>query len=249
VLCDADRLLCSMLDAVVTSAGHEVVGIADSTATATALIEAVRPDAVILDLALGYNTDFDVVAAAASVGAAIVVFSATAEAELLGRAPAGTTFVPKPDFVALEHALRAVSRPVDFVERRRRPAATGIAPANADPTDAAAFYQALNDAAPGDALMSVDLPADTDIDGRFLATHAAWQIRQSDRLLGTEGSVRIFLAGAGADGVDVVLRRVQEGVELPPGTELRAVVIAAEESPADAFDRLRHSTDTARLST
>ena len=69
VVCDEDALMRDMVEAVVASTGHEVAGIADTTVAAVGLIESALPDAVILDLSLGYNTDFDIIDSAIGVGA------------------------------------------------------------------------------------------------------------------------------------------------------------------------------------
>ena len=56
VICDEDALLREMVEALVTRLGHEIIGITDTTAAGVALIEAGRPEVVIYDMALGYNT-------------------------------------------------------------------------------------------------------------------------------------------------------------------------------------------------
>lgn len=82
VLCDGDSFLREVIETVVTRTGHEVVGTAESAAGAVALIESVRPDAVIADLSPGYTSDFDVIDAAIRVRARPIVFSHHAFARL-----------------------------------------------------------------------------------------------------------------------------------------------------------------------
>ena len=254
VLCDEDRLVCSIVETLVASCGHEVAGVAHTTTDAYNLIVAARPDAVIVDLSLGYNTDFDVLGITAEIGAKTIVFSLNADATLLSRYAVRPVFVPKPDFVALEQAIVELGQATDSAprpeDRRKRPARalTGATPRG--PADAGAFFEALNQATDGDALVSIDLPGDSGpaTDGAALGAFVVWEIRQTDRLLGSDSWVRIFLAGAGPDGAGVVLQRLQDNLDLPSGARLRAIVIQPGESAADAFDRLKHSEDIVRLS-
>jgi hypothetical protein len=253
VLCDEDRIVCSIVESLVASCGHEVEGVAHTTSDAYHLIVAARPDAVIVDLSLGYNTDFDVLGVAADVGAKAIVFSLNADATLLSRYAVRPVVVPKPDFVALELAIVELGQATDSMprqeDRRKQPARalTGLAPSG--PSDAGAFFEALNQATDGDALVSIDLPRDVGsaTNGAALGAFVVWELRQTDRLLGSESWVRIFLAGAGPDGAGVVLQRLQDNLDLPSGARLRAIVIQPGEGAADAFDRLKHSEDIVRL--
>jgi DNA-binding NarL/FixJ family response regulator len=96
VLCDDDRMLVPMVESLLTRLGHEIVGEADDTATAAQLVIAARPDAVIVDPALGYNTDFDVIEAAIEVGAATVVFTHTADEAQMSHYPCAPRWSPSP---------------------------------------------------------------------------------------------------------------------------------------------------------
>src|SRR5258708_31573326 len=155
VVCDDDRIISSMIETVVASHGHEVVGIADSTTDATALILAARPDVVILDMSLGYNTDFDMIATAENVGAKTIVFSYNGDARELSRYTSQPVLVPKLDFAALQEAIDAAAAagapPADAVTEDRRLQPTRVA-GGRNPvgvTDAEAFYEALNGAEEG----------------------------------------------------------------------------------------------------
>ena len=80
-----------------------------------------------LDLSLGYNTDFDIIEAAISVGARAIVFTQNADAEILGQYSVAPTVVVKPDLEALEQVLLRLGRDdaADEVieqDRRRQPA-------------------------------------------------------------------------------------------------------------------------------
>ena len=68
VLCDDDALMRNMVETLIERQGHELIAAVVNTADATDLIVKHRPDAVIVDLSLGYNTDFDIVDVATAVG-------------------------------------------------------------------------------------------------------------------------------------------------------------------------------------
>lgn len=242
-----------MLETVVASCGHDVAGVAHTTADAHHLIAAAQPDAVIVDLSLGYNTDFDVIDAASEVGAKTVVFSMNADASILARYAPRPVVVAKPDFAALEQAILDLGHDAASVvrhhDRRTRPSRPTAGALPNGPSDAGAFFDALNGAVDGDALISIDLPdgVSPSTDGAGLAPFVVWTIRQTDRLLGSASSVRIFLASAGADGAESCLQRIRDNIDLPEGARLRAIIIEPGETAAEAFDRLKHSADSTRL--
>ena len=126
VLCDNDVFMREMVESVVRTTGHEIHGIADTTHDAVGLIEAGHPQAVVVDLSVGYNTDFDVIAAANAVGARAIVFTHNADAELLARYEIAPAVIPKPDLVALEDLLRRLGLDEEEhaveQDRRARPA-------------------------------------------------------------------------------------------------------------------------------
>jgi len=241
VLCDDDDLVRSAVEGMVDDLGHEVVGVAVATAPAVHLIEAARPEVVILDLSLGYNTDFDVIEAALGVGATPIVFSQNADDAVLARYESRPLVVFKPDLPALERVVArlALDHIAGVVEedRRRRPAAAPEGPEPTSVEDAQAFYVALNAANEGDVLLSIELPAD----GIDVAQQVKAIMRGSDRLLASSSSVRVYLPGGEEAAVGSFVARLRAVAPLPEGTRVRSVVIAPGEAPADAFDRLKHS--------
>jgi CheY-like chemotaxis protein len=238
-----------MVESIVTKQGHDVVGVADATSAATGLVEHARPDAVIVDMSLGYNTDFDVIETAESVGAKVIVFSFHADESLLNRYAVRPRFVPKPDFVELEQTVERLARDAGGIaaesDRRHHPVRAANGPAPTGPEDAHAFYEALNNAVDGDTLVAIDLVADGSgpTTGGALTSAVARVIRETDRLLATASAVKVLLAGGGADGSESFMRRLDEVVHLPPGTHVRSVVLVPGESPAEAFDRLKQHGD------
>ncbi|MFP5255619.1 MAG: hypothetical protein ACLGI8_07185 [Acidimicrobiia bacterium] len=248
VLCDEDGLMREAVEALIPRTGHELVGLADTTADGLALVEAARPDAVVFDMTIGYNTDFDVIAAAQEVGAAVVVYSYNTDDAILSRYAIRPIVVHKPDLVLLEATLRrleAAGQRAAAAERRRRPnREITVAP----PTgvfDAAAFYEAINEAVSGDALVSIDTPDDAPL----VAERVAEVLRSHDRLLATAHTVRIFLVAGGVDGRDSFLRRLAEADVVPPGSVVTSVIVAEGESPLDAFDRLKAGGEAHDLAT
>jgi CheY-like chemotaxis protein len=251
VLCDEDQMLRSMVESIVTRQGHEVVGVADSTAAGTSLVENARPDAVVVDASLGCNTDFDVLEAAVGVGAQAIVFSFTTDADRLDRYATRPIVVHKPDLTELERAVERLGI-VGFageatVDRRRRPQRAASGPAPTGLGDAQAFYDSINNAVGGDTIVFVDLGDDAPagMSGEAVAAGVARTIRDTDRLLACTSSVKVFLSGGGDEGTASLLRRLERAVQLPPGTRVRSVVLGADESPMDAFDRLKRMEEAA----
>ncbi|MEO7429018.1 MAG: hypothetical protein ABIY48_06505 [Acidimicrobiales bacterium] len=244
VLCDTDQLYTSVIEVMLNDLGHTVVGVGTTTASSVALIEAARPDVVIADLTMGVNTDFDMVVAAAAVGATTIVFSQTIDDLQISHYPTRPTVVFKPDLADLEGVVRRLGLDnqarVVAHDRRTRPARSAGGPIPTSINDAQAFYEALNGAAPGDVLVSVEVPETA---AARLATEVAERVRAvmrvTDRLLASTSAVRIFLPG-GDDAGDASFRaRLHEAAALPDEGVIRSVVISASESPGEAFERLR----------
>ncbi len=245
VLCDEDTLLREMVESLLARLGHDIVGISDTTAAGVALIDTARPDLVVFDMALGYNTDFDVLRAASDAGVRTIVFSHTADDAILSQYVPRPTVVEKPDLAVLEQVLSRLEidddddDPGAVVEqdRRQRPgrAASGDAPTG--PTDAAAFYSALQDVAEGDALVSIDVPDAVAAD--VLAGDLLALMRGTDRLLATRTAVRVFLPGGAEVAIESFLQRLAEAHLLPDGSSVAAITVSAGESAAEVFDRLK----------
>lgn len=242
VVCDEDILMSELIESLVTRTGHEVAGIAVDTASAVHLIEAARPEAVILDLSLGYNTDFDVIASAQGVGARAIVFSRNAEVDRLRRYDPAPTVVPKPDLTALEHLLERLEideqRQAVEQERRTRPVRAASGPEPMGISDTQAFFEAVNGAHAGDALVSFDGEGTG-----ALAEVVLQLLRATDRLLAFPDGIRCYLPGGGEPSVPSLLGRIAEVAALPPGAKATSVVVAEGEDGAAAFDRLRHHGD------
>jgi chemotaxis response regulator CheB len=243
VVCDEEPFIRDIVETVAVTTGHEVVGVADSAATAIGLIETARPDAIVVDLWLGFDSDYDVIQTALDVGALPVVFSTHGDEELAGYA-LPLPFVIKPDVAALEKVLArlAMDDPIPEPpsrERRSRPTrwAAGTAPSGID--DARAFFEAINEAASGDGIISIDLRQGAE----SVAREAAQLLREGDRVLALPTAVRLYIPGGGQEGVRSVVQRVADNSVATQDRTVACVVVQSGERGADAFDRLKHHTE------
>jgi CheY-like chemotaxis protein len=248
VLCDEDPLIISMVETIVERHGHEVLGIADHTAIASELVKAGRPDAVVVDLSLGYNTDFDIIGTARDVGSRVVVFSHNADHSVLDRFDPRPVVVAKPDFVALEAVIERL-RDDDgtgdaggLIDRRMRPARAAVGPEPAGLHDAQAFYEALAYAADDDAMVSIEAAEGSPPLGEDVARRVQALVRGTDRVLAMATAVRVFLAGPGDLGLDALIGRLAADQMAASGTlAYRSTVVGPGETGAEVFDRLKHS--------
>ena len=231
------------VEAVVTRTGHELVGIADTTVAAVGLIEAARPDVVVLDLSLGYNTDFDMIGAAVAIGARAIVFSHTADAETLRQYSVAPLVVPKPDLTLLEQVLARLERDEGGTaleqDRRRRPSRAASGPVPTGVGDAQAFFEAISDAQPGDAMVSIEVA----FGAEAVATAVAGLLRGTDRVLAFPAAVRVYLPGGESEGVRSLLERLTEATAIPSDSVVASIVVRADELGADAFARLKREGD------
>jgi chemotaxis response regulator CheB len=244
VLCDDDLMHRAMVESIVTRNGHELIGVADSTQNGVSLVELARPDVLIVDVTIGLSTDFDVIATALDVGAQPIVFSVHAPADVLERYAVMPLVVPKPDFVALENAIKRIAAARENgageSDRRARPARVASGPVPVDLHDGQAFYEALNAAEEGDTLVAIDVvrtgrTPDHDTVGARIAN----LIRASDRMLVTASSYKVFLTAGGAEGAASFIDRLSRELDAAPQLVVHSVVVGPQEDPTDAFERLR----------
>ncbi len=245
MLCDDDRLYTEMVEVMLNNLGHEVVGVARTLADSTALVATARPDGVILDLSLGFNSDFDVIETAATVGATSIVFSSLADDAILRKYTVQPMVVHKPDLTTLERVVGRLEllgeRRVADQDRRRRAGRAASGPEPTTISDPQAFYGALHDASAGDVLVALRLsdPGGTGEDAAVTAVRIRAVIRSTDRILMSPKVIRVYLAGAEGDGVESFLARLEEAQAVPLGATLTSVVIMHGETPTDAFERLK----------
>jgi DNA-binding NarL/FixJ family response regulator len=232
VICDDDEVVAQVLDAALTMEGHQLVGVAETTEAAVDLVGQYKPDVAVIEPAVGCNPVFDAVDVAIKVGTGVVLFSRSGVPIDHGRYVPEPTMVPKPNITALETVIgdMLVAR---FVDRRRAPTrrfqTTG-------PSDAAAFYAAINEAVEGDAFVSVAPRFDVADEWLWRVTAG---VRETDLVLASSTAVMVFMPGAGEEGVHKLHERlIGDAAESNEG-EMRAVVLDAGESPTDAFTRLK----------
>lgn len=233
-----------MLESILARHGHEVIGVTDSTAMATDLVVHGQPDGVIVDLSLGYNTDFDVVGAAVTAGARTIVFSYNADETELSRYSPRPIVIAKPDFTTLELTIEHLFEEHDAAsvetDRRRNPVRAASGPPPTGIGDAQTFYEAVNGASGGDAFVSLDWGGPSDV-ATAIGEAVVEVIRATDRLVASPVSVKVYLAGADVEGLGSFLARLREVITLPVETVIRSIVVDADENPMDAFDRMKHS--------
>ena len=245
LICDSELDLSHMVEIIATRQGHEVVGLADSLQSAEMLIGATSPEVVVLDPAIGFGSDFDLVEEAATAGARVVVFSHTANEYSLERYDPRPVVVAKPELDVLEEVLRTIKpavprRSVD--ERRRQPARAAAGRPPVGPEDNDAFFEAISTAQTGDVLVWIDFTAvQKEMDAEVVHRMISGAARNGDRLVLSPNSIRGFLPGAGDRGVASFWARLDERELLLPGVVVHAVVLNEDEHPNDAFDRLRRT--------
>src|SRR5687767_11485378 len=104
-VCDNDSFMQEMIESIVNSSGHELIGEATDIAAAVGLLEAARADVAVIDIAMMVNADFDLVTIASDAGAQVIVFSQQADVDRLATYPTPPIIVFKPDFRELEAAF------------------------------------------------------------------------------------------------------------------------------------------------
>lgn len=243
-LCDDDPLFADIAESLISRMGHEVVGVAHSPAAAVSLLEQAQPEMVVVDMAMGFGSDFDMVRTAMDLGMGTIVFSQRVDDSVLGHYDPRPEVVQKPDFDLLEACInRVIAARLALEEghdRRVRPQRAAQGPVASSVGDAQAFYEALNNAEEGDVLVALDLPeAAGPEQAKAVGEHLTLLIRATDRLLASGSGVRLFLAGAGAEGRDALLGRLAAEDPPPAGTRTTSVVVADGEAGSDAFSRLK----------
>lgn len=235
VICDDDEVVAQVLDAALTVEGHELVGVAETPAAAVDLVGQAKPDVAVIEPSVGCTSDYDAVDAANSVGAHVVLFSRTGSPIEHGRYKPEPPMVPKPNISALETVIgdMLVAR---FIDRRKQPTRRFQ---SMGPSDAAAFYAAINEAVQGDAFVSV-APRIERADSWLWRVTAG--IRETDMVLTSSTAVLVFMPGAGKDGVHALYERLLSDPAESNEGDMRAVVLEAGESPSDAFARLKDAT-------
>lgn len=248
IICDDDAHLRTVLRSVVTDRGHEVVGEAETAADAYDVIARTKPDAAIVDLALRVGSGREVARRAAERGCRVIVFSSFLDD--VDPKTLGVIGVAKPDFAALESALDALSARTDdeggwrkgHADRRANPSSPDrMMPASPveDPSD---FYQALGDARAGDCIMFIDVVPDGPETTTSFAVTVRAVIRAHDHLMQKGDQLAVLLIDAKPEAAEAVvsrLRRTSASVAQTAAWTWRHAVIGGDESPSDAFQRLR----------
>jgi hypothetical protein len=122
-------------------------------------------------------------------------------------------------------------------DRRTRPVRAADGPVPTGVSDAQSFFEALNGAQEGDALVALEVPSGAE----SAAEEVAGRLRDTDRLLVVlPRAVRVFLPGGGEDGVASVMERIRAGKFTGGDCQVASVIVRPGELGADAFDRLKN---------
>ena len=239
-VCDNDSFMLEMIESIINSSGHELIGEATDIAAAVGLLEAARADVALIDIAMMVNADFDLVTIATEAGARVIVFSQQADVDRLATYPTPPVIVFKPDFRELEAALARVTETVPDdpgqTDRRQRPARAAEGPVPTSVSDAQAFFEAVNHARAGDALVAFDVPEGAEA----VADDVFHRLRDTDRvLLVLPRAVRCYLPDGGEEGIRSVLARVATVSSVGDDCTVTSVIVAEGEEGSDSFDRLK----------
>lgn len=230
VVCDDDPLLRCVLTRVIGPIGYEVCAEAEGPAEAIDVIDRVRADVVVLDLALrdGRGEDLLRRLVAERPDTKVVVFSSHIGDHDALLAAGAVAVVEKPDFPALEVVLgdlahggslrtdlrRPIARPVPALEPPTALSLSGLEPWSS-------FRKAADGLLSGDAVLALDLIPS-------VADAGSW-----DHVLRTDH--RIALARCAAS-----VRRDQDRVSLSPdGVPLLLAVASHPEAPEAVFARVQ----------
>ena len=230
VVCDDDPLLRCVLTRVIGPLGSEVCAEAESPAEAMEVIDRVRADVVVLDLALrdGRGEDLLHRLVAERPDTSVVVFSSHVGDHDALLAAGAAAVIEKPDFPALEVVLGDLAHGGSLRLDLRRPVARSV-PALDPPTALSlsglepwsSFRKAAEGLLSGDAVLALDIvPSAADAD--------CW-----DHVLRTDH--RLALARCA-----VSVRRDQDRVSLSPdGVPLLLAVASHPEAPEAMFARVQ----------
>lgn len=230
VICDDDPVARGVIGDLVEELGGEVLAETDSAIETTALLDRFEADVLVLDLFLRHGTGGDVLAALARRpdGPRIVVFTAY---DSIAPVPGERVdVVHKPDFDGLARCLASLRERT--AERRRHPVRTVPGPGRPGIDDAAGFYRVLNDAEPGDVLVSVRTSG---LDPTELVGALRRTVRVQDRVHPRSGDVLLLLIGGGEAAVRALEARLRPTVA-DIAERTRAVDVG--DDPTGAFSQL-----------
>ena len=236
IVCDDDDGVRSVITGIVEQHAGRVIAETDRALAAMDLIERFEPDVVVLDLALAQGTGTQVIDFLDRRPAPTRVILFTSFDDFVHDDHSFVTVIHKPDFDALEEALRdpGVDDGPASSEDRRQPVRT-VPPADRrldDGTDHPdEFYRLLAEARPTDTLMCMDLDGlEGDVVPDLRRT-----VRQQDRLL-RRGRSMVFLLIGGTDAAPAAVRR-RLGTVIADVDERTASVPVADD-PVEAFNAL-----------
>jgi DNA-binding NarL/FixJ family response regulator len=234
LICDHDPSIRTAVRDLAADHGHEVVGETADTFEVVELIERIRPDVAVVDVSLRYASGREVLSTAASCGCHAIIYSSYVDHDVLMRARGMPSAVIKPGLAALAEAIDRAASGLDAATQRRH------ADRHSLPGDD--FFDALDAAQPGDAIVVIERHVPNDRELAILGSFAERTVAGSDRVAIGSHAIGILLAGSGPDGVEAVLGRLwgNSGRD-PEQWDVRAAVIGTD-PPAAAYRQLLGAT-------
>lgn len=229
VICDDDPVTRGVIGDLVEELGGEVAAETDSAQETVALLSRFETDVLVLDLFLRHGTGGEVLADLAGRPQAPRVIVFTAYDAIAPLPNDRVDVVHKPDFDGLARCLASVRERA--AERRRSPVRT-VPAWKASIDDAAAFYRTLNEARPGDVLVSIAAVGPVD----ELAVALRRAVRVQDRVHPRTGDVLVLLIGGGGETAVQALRSRLTADLRGAAENMRAVDVG--DDPAAAFSQL-----------
>jgi CheY-like chemotaxis protein len=264
VVCDDDATLRSVVSRMAEEVGHTVIAETDSARDAVELITRFGAEALVLDLSLPWGSGMEAIYEIRNneVPCDVVVFTSYADDSPDVRRSGVRAIIEKPDFDALEDALRGLGSKDEGTgqERRRtpRPRPRVPQPDVRSPSgieDPSTFDAVIDALEPGDGVLVVhvavpDEPPSAWTDllnaDRFLAVarNLRTVLRVQDRLTVEDGRLVAVLLDGERAGVESVWKRL-ERVEVLTGGEMVVsggwALVQPDERPVAALVRAREA--------
>ena len=265
VVCDDDATLRSVVSRMAEEVGHTVIAETDSARDAVELITRFGAQALVLDLSLPWGSGMDAIYEIRTneIPCDVVVFTSYADDSPDVRRSGVRAVIEKPDFDALEDALRGLGTEMEGTgqERRRtpRPRPRVPPPSTKSPSgieDPRTFDAVIDALEPNDGVLVVHVaiadepvvPGWTEIRNadRFLAVarNLRTVLRVQDRLTVEDGQLVAVLLDGERAGVESVWKRLERVEGLTGGGMVVSggwALVQATEPPIAALVRAREA--------
>lgn len=248
VVCASSAAYRRQMSSAVERAGGRVLIETDVAFEASAVAERFSADVVLIDvdvtLALGSHL-LDEMDRSDRSFHIVLLCEEAAETDLTR---ARFTAVERFDSVALDRALARLGDRDSSDRRRNSTVASASAQILGNRAEPGRFFTAVNDAAPGDAMVIVTCPDQTELDRLEAVCSVA--LRDTDLVLRQSAEVIMFLPGGEEVGPKAAIDRVKDRWSRPDELRHLTVVIGSlppSESFSDALRSFRRAAETLSL--